>query len=462
MIEKYSLANNQSLLAAGSIMFTAMNPFLRTNVTTKSIEKTTGGIQEPFTSMRKVFEDVVNIFKGINRENEKQNTIFDRIERSEDENRQERTNIIRQTTIKEDTNDDEEENESGRISLIVRAVLNVIRRVVSTIRRVVSTIISAFRRLVGAIVTLARNIARILLGIIRVLGILRRRFPLAFVVGEVGYAFGLFEPIERLIDALENFVNAPESGAGQSSGAGAPARQYAARPDAPSATGQGQGEGRREGVSEGGIGNILGTEATAMNFFMDNGFTREQAAGIVGNLIQESKLNPRAHNMRYNENSQGIAQWNPAGGRQENIKEYLGKPILEATFQEQLRAVLWELNGNGMDRGARQAGIELRRATTADQAAEIFMRLYERPHIAHGNLPARAAHARRLAIPTPNPQPTPPADAQAPQGERHSSVVPDRYNERNYDYAAMSSNRRIQQAYYEPLREIFILPIIRV
>ncbi len=426
-MEKYNLADGQTL-AAGSVMLAAMVPFLRANNPVQSVERAAGGIQEPLTSIRKVFEDIINVFRGINREHEKQTTILDRIERTEDEERQEKVNIIRQDAIESDEDDEKEEStNNGSRSIFSRLFLRLLNAV--------PTIVRAFRLLVNAILRLARNIARLLLFVIRIIGILRRRTPIGLLVSILGSSLGIFEPLERISNALQDFVNEENT-------------QERGQPI------------RREGasVSEGGIGNILGTEAAAMNFFMDNGFTREQAAGIVGNLIQESGLNPRAHNMRNNENSQGIAQWNPAHGRQRRVADYLGKPILEASFEEQLRAVLWELNGSHI-----HAGNLLRRATTAEQAAAIVMNHYERPHIAHGNLPARAGHARRLAAPQPpsnsqptsGPAPTTRVESTGSQGERRSSVV---YDERNY--AATSSNRRIPPPYNETSREIYILPVI--
>lgn len=54
-------------------------------------------------------------------------------------------------------------------------------------------------------------------------------------------------------------------------------------------------------------------EETAMQFFVDNGFTPAQAAGIVGNLIRESGIRPQAINPgdgNDGSDSTGIAQWN--------------------------------------------------------------------------------------------------------------------------------------------------------
>lgn len=116
---------------------------------------------------------------------------------------------------------------------------------------------------------------------------------------------------------------------------------------------------------------VKGDEKRAMEYFMSRGWTVDQAAGIVGNLIQESNLNPKALNKK--ENAQGLAQWTPVGGRQRMVEQFLGKSILEASFEEQLAAIDWELNN-----GERKAGHFLRRATNAAAAARIVDKYYER------------------------------------------------------------------------------------
>jgi GH24 family phage-related lysozyme (muramidase) len=125
----------------------------------------------------------------------------------------------------------------------------------------------------------------------------------------------------------------------------------------------------------------------AFDFFVSQGWSGEQSAGIVGNLIQESNLNPAALNPR--ENAQGIAQWTPTGGRQARVASFLGKPVLQSSFEEQLRAIQWELNN-----GERSAGLRLRQAVSVDQATAVVDRYYERS--AGTELAQRVANARSL------------------------------------------------------------------
>lgn len=124
--------------------------------------------------------------------------------------------------------------------------------------------------------------------------------------------------------------------------------------------------------------------ARAMAWFQSaegGGFTRAQAAGIVGNLIQESSLNPGITGPG---NAQGIAQWTPTGGRQARVATYLGRPITQADFDSQLRAITWELTTTE----ATSARL-LRNTSNTDDAARVFNDAYERS--------GRPEYAKRIA-----------------------------------------------------------------
>lgn len=112
-----------------------------------------------------------------------------------------------------------------------------------------------------------------------------------------------------------------------------------------------------------------GRPEEAQAFFESKGWTREQAAGIVGNLVVESGLKTDAYNEA--ENAYGIAQWRAP--RQAIFKREYGKDIRQSSFQEQLEFVNWELNNS-----EKAAGDALRGATTAEEAAAIVDSQYER------------------------------------------------------------------------------------
>lgn len=138
----------------------------------------------------------------------------------------------------------------------------------------------------------------------------------------------------------------------------------------------GSGSSSSSGNSSGSAGatgqtGIKGNANEAMDFFISKGWTPEQAAGIVGNLVQESNLNPSSLNPK--ENAQGIAQWTPYGRRQQKIEEHLGKPILKSSFKEQLGAIDWELRGS-----ENRAAKILKNSTTVKSSAEVFDEFYER------------------------------------------------------------------------------------
>ena len=112
-----------------------------------------------------------------------------------------------------------------------------------------------------------------------------------------------------------------------------------------------------------------GRPEEAQAFFESKGWTKEQAAGIVGNLFVESGLKTDA--IGDGGKAYGIAQWHP--DRQAKFQEIYGKSIRQSTFNEQLQFVDWELNNT-----EKRAGGLLRSAASAEDAAAIVDQYYER------------------------------------------------------------------------------------
>ena len=129
-----------------------------------------------------------------------------------------------------------------------------------------------------------------------------------------------------------------------------------------------------------------GSPEAAQAFFESKGWTKEQAAGIVGNLAVESGFKTDA--VGDNGNAYGIAQWNKKGSpeRIANFQKVMGKSLYGSNFQEQLEFVNWELNNS-----EKAAGNRLRQATTTDDAAAIVDKFYERSSGVH--LDRRQANA---------------------------------------------------------------------
>jgi LysM repeat protein len=158
----------------------------------------------------------------------------------------------------------------------------------------------------------------------------------------------------------------------------------------------------------------------AMTFFMDQGWSRAQAAGIVGNLWAESRVK---HDQAQHGGGPGygLAQWE--GPRQASFAQWAGHDIRDSTMQEQLEFIQWELTNT--ERGA---GNALREATTADQAARIVMTRYERPaDQSEGAQRGRAAvagdiYASATGTPGSAPAPESPAPSPAPEPSAGDSV----------------------------------------
>jgi hypothetical protein len=109
----------------------------------------------------------------------------------------------------------------------------------------------------------------------------------------------------------------------------------------------------------------------AVRVFTSHGFTKEQAAGMVGNLIHESDLLPTAKGD--SGKSRGIAQWR--GGRFRNLKEFAKRCGTSwRDYDTQLHFIVYELNGDEA-----QACRKLRQAKSVRAAAVAFGRHYLRP-----------------------------------------------------------------------------------
>lgn len=121
----------------------------------------------------------------------------------------------------------------------------------------------------------------------------------------------------------------------------------------------------------------------AVQFFMDRGLTREQAAGLVGNLIRESRLNHRVTNK--SSGAVGIGQW--LGDRKKALfRRYGNNP----SFENQLDYIWYELNTTHKN-GLRQ----LKAAKTVDEAAAKAFGYYEFSAGPEGAMAAMDRHGRK-------------------------------------------------------------------
>jgi hypothetical protein len=120
----------------------------------------------------------------------------------------------------------------------------------------------------------------------------------------------------------------------------------------------------------------------AFNFFLSRGFSEKQAAGIVGNLIVESNVNPIAINDAPRkdgtiEGSFGIAQWNPGAGakRLQELAVWCGENNKRIDLLEtQLEFIIYELYRHPTRYGLHK----LKESESIEDAVAAFER-YERP-----------------------------------------------------------------------------------
>jgi len=178
----------------------------------------------------------------------------------------------------------------------------------------------------------------------------------------LGYGGGAVSPGMKNFGAGSGFQNASYS---------PPMNNFAApsaagRVDAPSITSTpGIGLGRTD------TGPNLPAK-DIIDFFVSQGWTPEQAAGIAGNLQQESSLDHTQSTVQENNGVEyyGLAQWSPE--RQANFKKLYGKDIRQSTALEQLQFIQDELSGK-----YKRVAEALRQETTPEGAAKLFNEKYE-------------------------------------------------------------------------------------
>ena len=158
--------------------------------------------------------------------------------------------------------------------------------------------------------------------------------------------------------------------------------------------GSGRGDKTGDKTGDGTEGDFTGSDGQeqAMNYFMSQGMTKEQAAGIVGNLMQESTaaIDPMANNGTH----RGIAQWD--ANRWGNFEKWAKTKGLDVNTREaQLQWIMQE-----MKTGDGGLGIErFKKTKTAEEAAALFLSDYERSGEKAGSAgyENRMKNARNLA-----------------------------------------------------------------
>jgi len=104
----------------------------------------------------------------------------------------------------------------------------------------------------------------------------------------------------------------------------------------------------------------------AWDYLTKQGLTPAQAAGVIGNLQQESGLDPHAP-------GGGLAQW--IGGRWDELVRFASRQGADPNSAPLQVEYLW----HELTTSERGALLALKRATTPRQAARVFSEQYERP-----------------------------------------------------------------------------------
>lgn len=131
------------------------------------------------------------------------------------------------------------------------------------------------------------------------------------------------------------------------------------------------------------------------NRLIDDGYSPDAAAGIVGNLLHESDQF-RADTEYGGGGGRGWLQW--TGGRRVNFEQYAAANGVEpVTDTANYNFLNYELDGGTGNHWGRGYSLEeYKQITDPSEAAEYFMRGYTRPAEATANLAARQEYARRL------------------------------------------------------------------
>ena len=121
------------------------------------------------------------------------------------------------------------------------------------------------------------------------------------------------------------------------------------------------------------LGSVDGRIEYAMDFFTERGFTKQAAAGIVGNLLAESGINPKSEQYGGGP-GRGIAQWSVGQRWQTYLKFAENRNLDPLDLDAQLRFVIHEMPSQ-MGESAKT----IKTMTDAIAAAKLFMDKYERP-----------------------------------------------------------------------------------
>lgn len=231
-------------------------------------------------------------------------------------------------------------------------------------------------------------------GLLTMLTGLASSAALLAAAGAVGYAIGslIWKAVEgtKIGDKIGEFVTVTMAAFGDKDAQAAIETELNAKAGlGPQPTGRGKAAAPKTASNAPATPLAKGQAEGDIKRFVEMGWTREQAAGIVANIQAESSGNERA--VGDNGSAYGLAQWHP--DRQREFMRKFGKDIRQATRDEQLQFINFELR-EGKEAAAGRA---LSQATTAQQAAQVIVNQYERPADRAGESTKRSNIAAMLA-----------------------------------------------------------------
>lgn len=135
------------------------------------------------------------------------------------------------------------------------------------------------------------------------------------------------------------------------------------------------------------------TQRYAYSYLVDRGFAPNAAAGIVGNLIQESGVDP--HSNQVGGPGMGIAQWSE-GERWQSLLQFAKTQGRDPySLDLQLDFMLHEMKAYGIYN-------RMQKMNSVVNATRLFMNVFERPDPQYANLQGRIEFARTIREKDPN------------------------------------------------------------
>lgn len=151
-----------------------------------------------------------------------------------------------------------------------------------------------------------------------------------------------------------------------------------------------------EGSASGEVGSLVGRNNVeqAFNFFVQQGLTPEQSAGVVGNLVNESGVEPSTGGSP-SAYAFGIAQWTP-GSKFSLDKDFNHITGSDTDLLTQLQVLWAEMNGKSKAGFTVDIVSGISKFDTPGEAADYFRANFERCDVSYTSCAIRAPAAEQV------------------------------------------------------------------